>query len=1702
MLRTVKTLIKSSVLLAVAATSITIAADWPMFRYESNRSAISPEQLSDNLYLQWVREYPAPQAAWDNQKEVYCYGGPGRRVEQKLSFDIAYQPVVMGDMMYFGSPNNDRLTALQLSTGTEKWRFYAGGPIRLAPVAMKGKVIFGSDDGYLYCLDGANGALLWKQQLAGTDRKVMGNDRLVSVWPVRGAPVVPTENKIYNPAYTQYWGPLLGDKFMEIMNGNDAVEERLRSGGSMDMGSSDLELGYESPGHSDPQIVGLRFSPNNSVWNIQKSAGINGAYIQFTVDETKGGSEPLTVEIVGELPVSAPYTNTDNNLSNRTNLTSAIVEWVIPSWTSVGDAGSAQSSPDIAAIVNEIMQNPAYNDGDPINILIKHKSGLGTRCAESSSAYPKLIVDTEDALANYVPGEMPDKCFEPVDGNCSAEEFAVDGSMYFGSSDIELGFENHMDPSSEQIIGLRMLTESENWKLPLGAAITSAYIQFTVDETKGGTDPLVVEFVGELGDAAPFAGTTGNFSGRSANYTTARVQWDIPSWTSTGRQGADQRSPDLSSIITEIMNSEGYVDGAPLNIFIHHVSGTGVRCAESYGDANGRARLYIESDDLICLADTSEPDEFIIEDNADSNIVYAAAGLYSFEGAAVYGLDINTGEVVMKNDGSHMFFTENPHGGSEGIAGIAPQGYLCTAIDNGVFVPNGRALPALFDRTSGELRYWRHGGMSKGAGGYHVVSQAAEFYVRDRPYETANGEHASGSAPAQFNEWDLQIQAGDKIYKVEGTRDADFDGQYDKDFTITDGSWSATVSGMPKGLVAANGHLIVTTVTGNMYCFGEKNVLEAPVLSDPVKEKRTIGFSRVLARRAKMIIDAGEYKTGSKGICVVENAQHAILLEELVTQGIDLTVIAFNEDPAQVKEMREYLDARGIYGHKVQVLEGSIADAKLPPYIAQIVVNLRFNGQKRERAIEVFTESYRVLRPYGGVALFNSYDGKAMSDLLKDEKNAMVYQGNGFVKIWKKGALTGSDTWTHEYKDAAQTNFSSDNLVKGPLGITWFGGSADNTNDKILPRHGHGQSPQIAGGRLYIMGKDIIRCTDQYTGRVLWEKEIPNIGEFSEYSEHEAGNIGLGDYLIALEDKVYVLSGRNSCELSTSCLVLDPATGETINQFFLPESAAFGMINVYGDKLIATAQVMQFDEAAEGDCWVYWYGSTNKVGPGGLKTLNYAYSKKIFVLDRHTGEVKWDAEADQGFFHRAIVAGDGKIFAIDKTDEEAIAILDRMGETTTGEASIKCFDAETGEMLWTVEEDVFARYLSYSEKYNILVQTSRNSRDYFKNEPRANTMIAYRSENGSVLWKLEPVRDESGNIIEETYYFGGPIMLNDKTIITQDGNNFGAIDLMTGEWETYTNPLTQEEHDFYFRRHYGCTHAKGCTNMITFRSGNAGMFDLKNMGGVHFFGGFKSGCTPNLIPGGGLLNAPEYTRTCGCSYPIQTSCAMAYNPEGEMWTSNEGLARTWNGGLIKSAGLNFGASGDRVDDESGVLFLEYPFGEDAAGYGSQAVPLDIVVDGSADFYRHHSAAFDGDLSWVAASGIDNASSIAIDLTYDAVDENGNVVPTYAAGESYEVTLYFAEPDPSVKAGDRVFSVAVNGATVASNLDIVAEAGAAQKVITRTISGIVPGDELIISFIASAGSPILSGISLIETETLKAMKALKKIEKSQEAMNWK
>ena len=161
------------------------ASDWPTWRYDASRSASSPAGLPAELHLQWDHQYTARERVWNDPLNW-----------DLMRYDKVFEPIVVGNTMFLGFSDSDKIVALDTKTGEEKWRFYTDGPVRLPP-AVSNKMLYAtSDDGHLYCLNTDNGKLKWEFQGVPNERKVLGNKRLISSWPARGGAVI-EDGRVY-----------------------------------------------------------------------------------------------------------------------------------------------------------------------------------------------------------------------------------------------------------------------------------------------------------------------------------------------------------------------------------------------------------------------------------------------------------------------------------------------------------------------------------------------------------------------------------------------------------------------------------------------------------------------------------------------------------------------------------------------------------------------------------------------------------------------------------------------------------------------------------------------------------------------------------------------------------------------------------------------------------------------------------------------------------------------------------------------------------------------------------------------------------------------------------------------------------------------------------------------------------------------------------------------------------------------------------------------------------------------------------------------------------------------------------------------------------------------------------------------------------------------------------------------------------------
>lgn len=209
---------------------------------------------------------------------------------------------------------------------------------------------------------------------------------------------------------------VLGDETTELSN--DDAEQHLGNNGDGIAGgmegppndSSDLELGTNGPPPDDTgvgtdgegtQLIGVRWL--NVA--IPKYATVTNAYVQFTANEEDKDivyneldgtivSQPVhSTRITGELnPNAATYGDAAHDIENRTDTTSA-VDWLdVPRWAYLdvngvsigrGDAGPAQRTPNLSSIIQEIIDQPGWNSGNPLALMFYPLTENTNRTANS-----------------------------------------------------------------------------------------------------------------------------------------------------------------------------------------------------------------------------------------------------------------------------------------------------------------------------------------------------------------------------------------------------------------------------------------------------------------------------------------------------------------------------------------------------------------------------------------------------------------------------------------------------------------------------------------------------------------------------------------------------------------------------------------------------------------------------------------------------------------------------------------------------------------------------------------------------------------------------------------------------------------------------------------------------------------------------------------------------------------------------------------------------------------------------------------------------------------------------------------------------------------------------------------------------------------------------------------------------------------------
>ena len=299
--------------------------------------------------------------------------------------------------------------------------------------------------------------------------------------------------------------------------------------------------------------------------DLPRDAVIAAAHVEFTASWSHRATDPLS--IAGEATAEPRRTG-------------ASVAWWPRAWDAAA-AGGAQRTPDLSAILQELVSGPAWRDGDPVAVLVGGVRAAMTKVLPGGPGHAAQLV-VEYQPPRVEPRALPTRTVEVLlTGALNDVEERADGSIYTDSSDLELVTDN----GGAQTVGLRF----QEVLVPPGVDIVDAYIQFTVDETTDEETALTIR-AQAAADAPPFVAVANDLSRRAT--TGASAEWSPEAWRSVDAAGHAQQTAPLNAIVQEIVDGPDYRTG---NAMAFLITGSGRRTARASDGAVQQApRLVVE----------------------------------------------------------------------------------------------------------------------------------------------------------------------------------------------------------------------------------------------------------------------------------------------------------------------------------------------------------------------------------------------------------------------------------------------------------------------------------------------------------------------------------------------------------------------------------------------------------------------------------------------------------------------------------------------------------------------------------------------------------------------------------------------------------------------------------------------------------------------------------------------------------------------------------------------------------------------------------------------------------------------------------------------------------------------------------------------------------------------------------------------------
>ncbi len=324
---------------------------------------------------------------------------------------------------------------------------------------------------------------------------------------------------------------------------------------------------------TDTVLTGLRYQR----LRIPRGAVITSARVRFTSStlNTSDATLSFKAEAVGD---STTFASVASDISNRSTTSAEVI------WNSDNNfplSSESVLSPDISAVLQEVINRGDWCGGNSLNLIIEGTSVSTSSARQASSLEsgngitPQLIVTYDETTAT---GCMRERLIYQINSQAENAEERPDGN---DSTRSELTFNR----DSNAYIGLRFA----NVNIPNNATILDAYLEFTAYQngTSGGAS-MIIQGVNEdhPNDFSPYY----RYMQRNKSKTAPVIWSDIESWY----KDQDYKSPSIASIVQTTVNRSGWTNGNKMMFIMSNFTNARRGGYSHRGKPSGAARLVVE----------------------------------------------------------------------------------------------------------------------------------------------------------------------------------------------------------------------------------------------------------------------------------------------------------------------------------------------------------------------------------------------------------------------------------------------------------------------------------------------------------------------------------------------------------------------------------------------------------------------------------------------------------------------------------------------------------------------------------------------------------------------------------------------------------------------------------------------------------------------------------------------------------------------------------------------------------------------------------------------------------------------------------------------------------------------------------------------------------------------------------------------------